>query len=150
MDIDSKNSNVQLDTARGQNFEFLNVQIENQNGTFYSRVYHDPNVQKYTLPYVIGDSKLVHSHWFRSALIRAVRYCTSIHDFNEEYLYLELTCLANGYSLEFIDRPINHFFTHFNGTSLRSILDQMFTINFVTDYSTFSVNSESFMIQNKN
>jgi len=127
IEIACENPNVQFKTTIGKKVQFLNAQIENQNATFYSRVYHDPNVQKYTLPYVIGDSKLAHSHWLRSALIRAVRYCTSVHDFNQERLYLELTCLANGYSIEFIDRRINHFFTHFNATSLlllRSALDQ--------------------------
>ncbi len=126
--IACKNPNVQFETTIGKKVQFLNAQIENQNAKFYSRVYHDPNVQKYTLPYVIGDSKLAHSHWLRSALIRAVRYCTSVHDFNQERLYLELTCLANGYSIEFIDRRINHFFTHFKATSLllplRLTLDQ--------------------------
>ncbi|CAF4337030.1 unnamed protein product, partial [Rotaria magnacalcarata] len=37
------------------------------------------------------------SHWLRSSLIRAVRYCTTIEDFNQERIYLEMTYLANGY-----------------------------------------------------
>jgi len=123
-DIVRKHPNVQLEVTIGQNVQFLNINIENQNGTLYTCVYHDPNIQKYTLPYVISDAKAAHSHWFRSALIRAVRYCTSVYDFNRERIYLEMTCLANGYSLEFVDRRINHFFTHFDATSLRSVLNQ--------------------------
>ncbi|CAF4818731.1 unnamed protein product [Rotaria sp. Silwood1] len=93
---------------------------------FYGRrVYHDAStVQKYTLPYVVGNSKMAHSHWLRSSLIRAVRYCTSVNDFNQERIYLEVSCLANGYSLEFIEKHIDHFFTHFDAVSLRSVLDQ--------------------------
>jgi len=104
--------------------QFLNAHLENLNGTLFSCVYHDPTIPKYTLPYVIGDAKVAHSHWLRSALIRAVRYCVSVFDFNQERIYLEITCLANGYSLEFIEQRIQHFYTHFGATSLRSALDQ--------------------------
>ena len=117
--LSSKYPNVKVQAKMGFKSQFLNAHIENQNGTLYSCVYHDPNSQKYTLPYVIGHPKVAHSHWFRSALIRAVRYCTSVFDFNQERIYLEITCLANGYSLEFIEQRINHFFTLFDATSLR-------------------------------
>ncbi len=120
----SQDTNVNLQINIDRTVQFLNAHVENQNGTLYSRVYHDPNSQKYTLPYVIGDAKLEHSHWLRSALIRAVRYCTSVYDFDQERIYLEITCLANGYSLEFIERRIHHFFTHFDARSLRLSLDQ--------------------------
>jgi hypothetical protein len=104
--------------------EFLEIHIENQNGRLYTNVYHDENTQKYTLPYVIGHTQVEHSHWLQSALIRAVRYCTSVHDFNRERIYLEITCLTNGYSLDFIEHRINHFYIHFFAKSLRSVLDQ--------------------------
>jgi len=122
--IGSQYSYLVLEAEFGSRVTFLNAYIENLNGTLYTRVYHDPNIQKYTLPYVIGNAKVVHSHWFRSALIQAVRYCTSVYDFNHERIYLEITCLANGYSLEFVERRIKHFFTHFDATSLRLSLDQ--------------------------
>ncbi|CAF3228108.1 unnamed protein product [Rotaria sp. Silwood2] len=35
-----------------------------------------------------------------------------------------MTCLANGYSIEFIEKHIDHFFTHFDAVSLRSVLDR--------------------------
>ena len=98
--------------------------MENQHGTLYTCIYRDPTQQKYTLPYAIGDTQVAHSHWFRSALIRAVRYCTSVHDFHRERIYLEITCLTNGYSLEFVEQRISHFFNYFGATSLRSSLNQ--------------------------
>jgi hypothetical protein len=122
--IDSQYSYVKLEVQIGPKIQFLNASIENLDGTLYTCVYHDPNIQKYTLPYVIGNAKAAHSHWFRSSLIQAVRYCTSVYDFNQERIYLEITCLANGYSLEFVERRIKHFFTHFDATSLRLSLDQ--------------------------
>ncbi|CAF5160408.1 unnamed protein product, partial [Rotaria magnacalcarata] len=60
------------------------------------------------------------------SLIRAVRYCTTIEDFNQERIYLEMTCLANGYSVEFVQKHIEHFFTFFNATLLQQwSLDQL-------------------------
>ncbi|CAF4305823.1 unnamed protein product, partial [Rotaria magnacalcarata] len=56
---------------------------------------------------------------------RAIRYCTSIEDFNQERIYLEMTYLANGYSIDFIDKHIQHFFKFFDAKSLQQLpLDQ--------------------------
>jgi len=90
----------------------------------YTRIHHDTSIPKYTLPYSISNAEETHSHWLRSSLIRAVRACTSVFDFNNERIYLEITYLTNGYSIEFIERRIQHFFEQFNVLSLRSSLDQ--------------------------
>ncbi|CAF5206116.1 unnamed protein product [Rotaria magnacalcarata] len=106
-------------------------------------------MQPYTLPYVIGHSKVSYSHWFRLALIRAVRYCTSVTDFNQERVYLEVTWLANGYSLKFIEKRINHFYSHFDAVSLRTCLDQQVykklrhrLFNFIHEQRTYLKNNE--------
>jgi len=90
----------------------------------YSRVYHESNLQRYTLPYVVGHSQVIHSDWLRSALIRAVCYCSSINDFNHERIYLALTYLVNGYSLLFIETRIQHFFHYFKADTIRYCMDQ--------------------------
>lgn len=76
------------------------------------------------MPYVIGHSKLAYSDWLRSALIGAVCYCSSADDFNRERIYLELTYLINGYSLEFVDSHLQHFFDYFHATSERYRMNQ--------------------------
>ncbi|CAF1563519.1 unnamed protein product, partial [Adineta ricciae] len=111
--------------------------IENQNGTLYSRVYYESTIQRYTLPYVIGHAKVVHSHWFRSALIRAVCYCTSVEDFQQERTYLELTLLINGYSLLFVETHVKHFFNHFHAQTLRFSRSQSAYDNFRQQWFTF-------------
>ena len=115
---------VKFNVKFSTKMSFLNAYVENQHGRLYSRVDHDPNIQRYTLPYAIGDVKVAHSHWLRYALVRAVHYCTSVYDFNQERIYLEITYLANGYSLEYIEQRINHFYHHFDAQSLRYSLDQ--------------------------
>ena len=103
---------------------YLNGYISNENGQFYSRVYHDSAVQSYTLPYVVGHPKVQYSNWIRTALIRAVCYCPSVDDFNRERIRIELTCLANGYSYRFVDSRIASFYNYYHCESLRYDLNQ--------------------------
>ena len=102
---------------------FLGAHVENRQGVLYTRVSHDSSHQKYTLPYVMGHATVAHSHWLRSALVRAVRYCTSVEDFNRERIYVEVTCLTNGYTLAFVEKRIKEFFTRFDVATLRVIPD---------------------------
>ncbi|CAF1526409.1 unnamed protein product [Adineta steineri] len=120
----SEHAHLDFDIKVDSTVPFLDVHVSNYHGTLFTRVYHGSNSQKYTLPYVVGNSKRAHSHWLRSALIRAVRYCTSVYDFNQERFYLQTTCLVNGYSLEFVDDRIHHFFKYFDATSLLSVSNQ--------------------------
>ncbi|CAF2234943.1 unnamed protein product, partial [Rotaria magnacalcarata] len=58
--IRDKNPNVQFQKLIGTNVPFLNAFVENQNGELFTRVYHHPILPRYTLPYVVGHSKLAH------------------------------------------------------------------------------------------
>ncbi|CAF4598890.1 unnamed protein product [Rotaria socialis] len=102
---------------------YLDIYLENRHGSLYSRIQHQPT---YTLPYVSnGNAIRTHSHWLRSSLIRAVRYCTTIEDFHQERIYLEMTYLANGYSWEFVEKHLKHFFKYFDGKAIQQLhLDQ--------------------------
>ncbi len=73
---------------------------------------------------MIGHSKVNHSDWIRSALLRAVCYCPLIEDFNQEGIYIELTCLANGYSYQFVESRIVHFYDFFQARTLRYSMNQ--------------------------
>ncbi|CAF1172266.1 unnamed protein product [Rotaria sordida] len=112
--IRENHSNVHFQKLIGTSVQFVNTYIENRQRQLYSRIYHDLIIQSYTLPYVVGHSKLAHSDWFLSALIRAVCYCSSVEDFNQERIYLELPCLTNGYSLLFVEAHVQHFFNYFH------------------------------------
>ena len=76
--------NVRFQILIGSSVQYLNAYIENREGQSYSRVFHNPTTQSYTLPYVVGHSKLKYSDWIRIALIQAVCYCTLVEDFNQE------------------------------------------------------------------
>ncbi|CAF2830435.1 unnamed protein product [Rotaria sp. Silwood2] len=107
-------SNLQMATFIGSGVHFLHAFIENQKGHLYTRVYHDSISQPFLLPYAHSHPRLFHRQWFRAALIRAGQYCSSFEDFEEERLYLELSFLANGYSLDFVEYHLRQFFSRFN------------------------------------
>lgn len=122
--IASQDTNVHFTYKIGRCVPYLQALIDVYEGELSTTMYHNPIVQKYTLPYAIDNAKMAHSHWLCSALIRAVRYCTSVFEFDLERTAIEVTCLSNGYSIEFIDKRVHHFFKHFDAMSLRQTLDQ--------------------------
>jgi hypothetical protein len=114
-ELDQKHPEIRITTTLGSSVHFLGAYIENKRGGhFYTRVYREPTLQPYVLPYVIGHPRLLYRQWFRWALIRAVRYCTVVEDFDEERLYIELTLLANGYSLDFVKSGTTKFFKRYS------------------------------------
>jgi len=137
--VSKQYSNVHFQTLIGSSVQFLNAYIENRHGQLYSRVYHDPTIQSYTLPYVVGHTKVNHSDWLRSALIRAVYYCSSVHDFNQERIYIELTYLTSGYSLIFVESHVQHFFNYVNAEMMRYSLDQIMYDKFRRQWLEFMV-----------
>ena len=107
-------SSLEITTFIGSNVHFFEAFIENKNGHLYTRVSHESISQLFLLPYAHGHPRLFHRQWFRAALIRAGQYCNTFEDFEEERLYLELTFLANGYSLDFVEYHLRQFFFRFN------------------------------------
>ena len=140
--IATKHPNVHMQILIGPSVRFLDVYIENQNGQLVTRVYHHPTIQGYTLPYVSGHSKASHGDWLRSALIQAVYCCSSVDDFQQERIHLELTFLTNGYSLLFVENHVHHFFSYFHADAMRYSTDRV-------SYATFRRQIFSFLEQQR-
>jgi hypothetical protein len=136
--ISERYPHVQLRTFIDTSVPFLNAYVVNRDGRLYTRVYHDPTIQPYTLSYLVGHPKFNYSDWIRTALIQAVCYCTSVDDFNQERIYIELTCLANGYSLQFVDSRVSHFYDYFQTNTLRYSLDQILYYKFRRQWFNFT------------
>ena len=107
-------ADIQAIVSIGSHVHFLHAYIENRQGHLFTCVHHDVNRQPFLLPYVTGHPRLLHRQWFRFALIRAGQYCTSFEDFDDERLRLELTFLAHGYSLAFVEFQWKQFYKHYN------------------------------------
>jgi hypothetical protein len=123
-DISVKFRHIHIETKIDKCVQFLNAQIENRNGHLYTSVFHESSISKYTLPYVVGHTKFNHSLWFRSALIRAGLFSSNLNDFKQEEIALEMACLLNGYSIDFIETQLQHFYRRFNVEKMRFCLDQ--------------------------
>ena len=136
--IQEYDTNVYQKIAIHSTIQYMNAHLENRSGHVYSCVDHQPiYLQQYTLPYAVHHPIEEHSNWLRFALLRAVCYCTSVVDFVQERIYLELTCLANGYSLYFVERRVDHFFRYFNANAMRYCQDQTLYERFRTQVFTF-------------
>lgn len=112
-------THISIDTS----VPFMNVYIANRDGQLFTRLHHDSTAQLYTLPYVVGHSKIEHSDYLRTALLRAVCCCSSVDDFQQERINLELSYLANGYSIRFVDSRVAHFFDYFHASNVRYSVD---------------------------
>jgi hypothetical protein len=113
-ELNEQNPDVQLTISTGTQVHFLQAHIENQNGVLHTRVYQDPTMQPFLLPYAAEHPRLLHRRWFRFRLARSIQYCPSFDDFQEQCLQIELTYLANGYSLDFVHYHLEQFFKRFN------------------------------------
>lgn len=117
-------SPIHITTSIDSHVNYLQCSIENRRGRLYTRVYHDPGQQSFLLPYFSQHPRLYHRKWFRFALLRAGLYCTHVDDFYDEQLDIELTFIANGYSVNFVEYHVQEFYRLMNGIYMEAKLDQ--------------------------
>ncbi|CAF0829729.1 unnamed protein product [Adineta steineri] len=122
--VQNVQNNVHFQISIGSSVRFFGAHVENRQGQLYTRVHHDLFMQNYTLPYVVGHTKLKHSNYLRAALLRAVCYCSLVEDFHRERIHLELSYLMNGYSLLFVESHVQNFFNYFRLDNMRYRTDQ--------------------------
>jgi hypothetical protein len=96
------------------------------------------NLEVHGVSLFLPCSKVNHSDWIRTTLLQAVCYCSSVEDFNQERIYIELTCLANSYSLRFVDSRVTHFYDYFQASTLRYLLDQILYYKFRRQWFNFT------------
>ena len=135
-ELDHQHPDIHIEVIKmGSSVEFLGIQIENQQGKLSTNVYHNPQTPRFVLPYVIGHPRVLYRQWFHWALARAIYACMSIEDFDQERIYIELTMLTYGFSLDSIKSMSNVFlnkygstrsFDEFNSRSYASLRLQLF------------------------
>jgi hypothetical protein len=121
-ELNTKHQDITIKYNMGYEVQFLDVNVENRKGSLFSTVYRDPASTPLLLPYVIDHPRLYYRRWFQWALKRAVRYSTTLDDFNYERLHIELTLLTHGFSYDFIKHGITLFFTSNQAIMLRGCL----------------------------
>ena len=128
-ELNRQHPHIQLISPTDTSVHFLDVYIENRKGSLYTRVHYDSTAQRFLLPYAVGHPRLVHRQWFQLALLRAGQYCSSFEDFEDERLYIELTFLANGYSIEFVNDHLVQFFKRYNPVRQQTNLNRFIYVS---------------------
>jgi hypothetical protein len=128
-ELERQQPDIQLITSISSGVHFLDAYVQNRNGSLYTSVYHDSTEQRHLLPYAVGHPRLLHRQWFRLTMIRAGQYCSPFEDFEDERLYTELTFLANGYSVEFVNDHLVQFFKRHNPVRQQSNLNRFIYVS---------------------
>ncbi|CAF1404980.1 unnamed protein product [Adineta ricciae] len=137
--------NIKLVRQIGKNVSFLDVFIANDHGTLKTCVYHKEAAEPYTVPF---NSDHPH-HTFRNvigtALLRAVRYSSTLSTFQKEQRTIKLMLLYMNYTPRFIYSRFHSFITIHAKTSniqpfihdeneFRAIRQKMLNIPTIPEY----------------
>ena len=77
---------------------FLDVRLENKHGQLLTSVYHKPAAEPYVVPFRSDHPRQIFANIIQTALLRAVRYSSTLTQFNHERRAIQLMLLYNGYS----------------------------------------------------
>ena len=87
--------NIKLVRQIGKNVSFLDVLIENDHGTLKTSVYHKEAAEPYTVPFNSDHPHHTFRNTIDAALLRAVRYSSTLSTFQTEQRTIKLMLLYN-------------------------------------------------------
>jgi hypothetical protein len=119
-----KDINIEIECKIDSSVNYLDVTITNENGRLRTSVYHKPTAAPYYLPYTSDHPHKYHRNIPYSALIRAARICSNVHDFNLERLRIDVSLLLCQYPPKFITNQFLRFFQVNNAELVLKKLDE--------------------------
>ncbi|CAF4029182.1 unnamed protein product, partial [Rotaria magnacalcarata] len=105
--------NIKLVRQIGRSIPFLDVFIENSNGTLKTSVYHKEAAEPYVVPFGSDHPSYVFRNTVDTAITRAIRYSTTVAQFEKEIRQMKLMFLYNGYSSKHIDWRLTALFSKY-------------------------------------
>ena len=96
-DANQWHPNIKLVRQIGSSVSFLDVFVENNDGTFATSVYHKPAAEPYVIPFTSDHSRHMFRNIIHTALLRVARYSSTLATFDNERRLIILTLLYNGY-----------------------------------------------------
>ncbi|CAF2124703.1 unnamed protein product [Rotaria magnacalcarata] len=105
--------NIKLVRQIGRSVPFLDVLIQNCNGVLKTSVYHKEAVEPYVVPFGSDHPGHVFRNTVDTAITRAVRYSTTLSEFEEEIRQMKLMFLYNGYPPRHIHRRLITLFSKY-------------------------------------
>lgn len=91
--------NIKLTSEIGDSVSFLDLQITNDNGILITSVYHKEATEPYVIPFKSDHPRHTFENIIQTALLRALRYSTTLKEFNHERIFIKLMLLYNGYAI---------------------------------------------------
>ena len=88
--------NIKLEAKIGPCVAFLDVLVSNDHGQLASSVYHKPAAEPCVVPFMSDHPRHVFANVVRAALVRAVRYSSTLDTFHRERRAIRLMLLYNG------------------------------------------------------
>ncbi|CAM4946256.1 unnamed protein product [Rotaria socialis] len=105
--------NIKLVRQIGRSVPFLDVLIENRKGTLTISVYHKEAAEPYVVPFGSDHPGHVFRNTADTAITRAVRYSTTLSQFEEEIRQMNLIFLYNVYTSRHIDWRLSTLFSKY-------------------------------------
>lgn len=91
--------NIKLVRQIGKNLPFLDLFIQNNNRIITTSVYHKSAAEPYIVPFKSDHPRHVFKNIIETALLRAIRYSSTLPIFNKERRSIKLMLLYNGFVL---------------------------------------------------
>jgi hypothetical protein len=88
--------NIKLVRQLGTSVSFLDVFIENKNGVLATSMYRKEAAEPYVVPFKSDHPRHVFANIIDAALMRAMRYSSTLSAFNQERRTIKLMFLYNG------------------------------------------------------
>ncbi|CAF2802548.1 unnamed protein product [Rotaria sp. Silwood2] len=98
-DANKYHSNIKLTYDIGNSISFLDLQMTNHDGNVTTSVHHKDAAEPYVVPFKSDHSCHIFENIIRAALLRALRYSSTLKEFNHERRAIKLMLLYNRYSL---------------------------------------------------
>ena len=91
-----RHPNIKLTYEINSIVSFLDVRIERKHDQVLTSVYHKPAAEPYVVPFKSDHPRHIFRNIVQGALLRAVRYSSTLIEFNHERRAIKLMLLYNG------------------------------------------------------
>ncbi|CAF0911704.1 unnamed protein product [Rotaria sordida] len=96
-EADNYHPDIKLIYEISNSVSFLDLQIENVNGQLQTSVHHKHSAEPYLLPFKSDHPHHLFGNNITTALLRTIRYCSTLEAFNREQRYIKTMLLYAGY-----------------------------------------------------
>ena len=96
-EANNRDSNIKLTSTIDNPNSFLDVKINNIANSLITSVHHKEAAEPYVVPFQSDHPRHVFVNIIECALLRALRYSSTIEEFNHERRAIKLMLLYNGF-----------------------------------------------------